>query len=254
MTPRFLLYLGITAYLLVSGAAKAACTGPAGIEGEQFYNADHKVMQFCDGTNWWAMKNQGLPSCPEGDTIIMASAGWSCGNAGGGALSGPSGCANIGDLCADGTVFAGYHPITQAHLFIATTDQERPGSPGFFTMPWKISGGTDDISPDSDSDGQANHANRGGAIGDFMAFQACEDLSFGGQSDWYLPSRVELYYIWSVRGTIEAGGNITNFQNTIYWTSTEPSTSNAWNQNFTSGGQVNGGKTNSWRVRCVRRD
>ena len=173
--------------------------------------------------------------------------------AGGGGLTGPSGCANIGDLCADGTVFAGWNPITSAHLFIPTVDQEQPGSPGTYTMMWKNAQGTDDISPDSTDDGQVNHANRGGAIGDFQAFQTCEDLSFGGQTDWYLPSQVELYYIWSVRGTIEAGGNITNFQNADYWSSTEYTTNRAWLQTFTDGGQHNFSKTNAYRVRCVRR-
>lgn len=171
---------------------------------------------------------------------------------GAGGLSGPAGCADIGDLCADGTVFAGYHPITQAHLFIPTTDQERPGSPGTFTMNWKNATGTDDINPDSDNDGQANHANRGGAISDFHAFQACEDLSFGGHGDWYLPSRVELYYIWSVQGIIEAGGNITNFQSANYWSSTELNTNVVWNQYFPSGNQNVNNKINTVRVRCVR--
>lgn len=169
-----------------------------------------------------------------------------------GGLSGPSGCADIGDLCADGTVFAGWHPITQAHLFIPTDDQERPGSPGTFTMNWKNATGTDDINPDSDNDGEVNHVNRGGAIGNFQAFQACEDLGFGGHSDWYLPSRVELYYIWSVRGTIEAGGNITNFQNANYWSSSEDNTNLAWFQNFTNGNLTYLTKSNSYRVRCVR--
>ena len=135
-------------------------------------------------------------SCAEGDTIVrVTSSGWGCSSYASGGLSGPSGCANIGDECADGTVFAGYHPITQAHLFIP-----------FFFPPQIADGsgtarqsrhvhdeleerrpGQDDISTDSTNDGQVNHANRGGAIGDFQAFQACEDLGFGGHSDWYLP-------------------------------------------------------------------
>ncbi|MDD9912249.1 MAG: hypothetical protein OXR68_03075 [Alphaproteobacteria bacterium] len=36
-------------------AANAVCSNPAGEEGEQIYNLDHKVMQYCDGTNWQAM-------------------------------------------------------------------------------------------------------------------------------------------------------------------------------------------------------
>lgn len=170
-----------------------------------------------------------------------------------GGLSGPAGCANIGDLCADGTVFAGYHPITQAHLFIPTTDQEKPGSPGTYTMNWKNATGTNDITPKSDNDGEANHGNRGGAIADFEACKACEDLTAGGQTDWYLPSRVELYYLWSARGTIEAGGNITNFQSTNYWSSTEQNNNLAWSEQFSGGDQSVNTKTNLYRVRCLRR-
>ncbi len=39
-----------------SSAAHAACSNPAGVEGEQIYNDDNNVMQFCDGTDWTAMK------------------------------------------------------------------------------------------------------------------------------------------------------------------------------------------------------
>ncbi|MDP2621356.1 MAG: DUF1566 domain-containing protein [Hyphomicrobiales bacterium] len=215
------------------GSGCATTTMGVKPEGHIFYNLDFHVLQYCDGDDWRAV----------GIGVVGGSLG----------LSGPSGCANIGDECADTTIFAGYHPITQEHLFIPPTDQEQPGSPGTFTMNWKNATGTNDISTDSTNDGQVNHANRGGAIGDFQAFQACEDLGFGGHSDWYLPSQVELYYLWSVRGTIEAGGNITNFQNAYYWSSTEYSTPIAWSQLFTNGYQSNDIKTNGYRVRCVRR-
>lgn len=168
-------------------------------------------------------------------------------------LVGPSGCKNIGDLCADGTVFAGWHPISYSHLFIPTADQQRPGAPGVYIMMWKNGAAADDITSDSIIDGQVNHTNRAGAIGDFPPFQACEDLSFGGHTDWYLPSQVELYYLWSVRGVIEAAGNITNFQSAIYWASTEFSNTHAWSAAFTNGNQNNNFKSNSYRVRCVRR-
>lgn len=213
-------------------AGGAGCTTPAGDEGELLYNGDFHVLQYCDGDDWVAAHGY--------DTS-------------GGSLTGPAGCANMGDLCADGTVFAGWHPITYDHLFIPTVDQEQPGSPGTYTMTWKIATGTDDISPDSENDGAANLINRAGAISNFPAFQACEDLSFGGQTDWYLPSRVELFYIWSVHDKIEAGGNITNFQNAVYWSSTEYSTNGAWVQDFTTGYQSSYNKTGAYRVRCARR-
>lgn len=36
--------------------AQAACVNPSGDEGKQIYNTSYKTMQFCDGTNWIAMK------------------------------------------------------------------------------------------------------------------------------------------------------------------------------------------------------
>jgi hypothetical protein len=82
------------------------------LEGSIRYNSGNSCTEYCEGSTW---------TCPTT-----------------GGLSGPSGCENIGDLCADGTVFAGYHPITQEHLFIPTTDQGT-------TSQWKTSTGTDDL-------------------------------------------------------------------------------------------------------------
>lgn len=207
-------------------AGGGSCSNPTRTEGAIVYNIDHQVLQYCDGTNWIAVQAA--------------------------VTGGPSGCADIGDLCADGTVFAGYHPLTQLHLFIPTTDQEQPGSPGTYTMDWKNATGTNDISTDSKDDGQINHTNRGGAIADFQAFQTCEDLSAGGHSDWYLPSLVELYNLWGARDTINTAGNITDFQNNIYWSSTEYNTGYAWAAHFTDGKQDTYDKTFGYRVRCVR--
>jgi hypothetical protein len=38
----------------------------------------------------------------------------------------------------------------------------------------------------------------------------------------------------------------------FYWSSTENNANNAWNQNFSGGGQNNDNKNNNQRVRCVR--
>ena len=50
---------------LVAGTAQAGCPNPnesggESPEGAQVYNLDHKVMQFCDGTNWYSMKGSCL--------------------------------------------------------------------------------------------------------------------------------------------------------------------------------------------------
>jgi len=59
-------FLGLLLFLSFMGvqttSAHAACSNPAGVEGEQIYNDDNNVMQFCDGTDWTAMKGSDLTS------------------------------------------------------------------------------------------------------------------------------------------------------------------------------------------------
>lgn len=45
--------------VLTASPLYAACTSPAGVEGEQVYNTDYATMQFCDGTNWISMAASG---------------------------------------------------------------------------------------------------------------------------------------------------------------------------------------------------
>lgn len=161
-----------------------------------------------------------------------------------GAMAG-GGCTDIGDLCPDGTVYAGYHPTLLVPLYIPTTDQGT-------TQVWKTSTGTNDIATDSIDDGRVN-SNQVPNDAAFPAFKLCKDLTTGGHSDWYLPSQVELYYLWSVRTQIEAKGNITNFQNAVYGSSTEYSTNDALVHIFASGYQFSFSKTFAVRTRCVRR-
>lgn len=199
------------------GADADICTSTK--DGAIRFTSSTDAWEFCNGSAWVPFEQAGL--------------------------TGPAGCANIGDLCADGTVFAGYNPITQEHLFIPTTDQGT-------TSQWKTSMGTDDIATDSTYDGRAN-TNQVANSATFPAFKLCKDLGTGGHSDWYLPSQMELYYLWVIRGTIVAGGNITDFQNAIYWSSTEYDNSYAWIHNFTYGIHSNLSKNVAYRVRCVRR-
>lgn len=201
-------------------AGGSGCSTPTGVGGDLLYNSSHNVMQYCDGDDWRTV-------------------------GGGGGLIGPGGCENIGDLCASGTVFAGYHPVTHEKLFIPPTDQGT-------TSAWKTSTGVNDISPDSTNDGRANSSMVPNNA-TFPAFKLCKDLNLGGFNDWYLPSQVELFYLWSVRGLIEAAGNITNFQNADYWSSTESTINLAWGQDFADGDSYNYNKSNPDRVRCMRR-
>jgi hypothetical protein len=78
------------------------------------------------------------------------------------------------------------------------------------------------------------------------AAKLCNDLVLGGYSDWYLPSVDELNVLYSNR--IAVAG----FAKAYYWTSTETNNSNAWNQNFGTGAQLNTNKNGSYCVRAIR--
>jgi hypothetical protein len=103
-----------------------------------------------------------------------------------------------------------------------------------------------------------------------IAARLANDLTLGGQSDWFLPSRDELNALckWAFNDTANAicnnngsGGlslmGVGGFSTDYYWSSSESSSVNfpglfAGGQNFVGGDQNNGGKTNLYSVRPVR--
>ncbi len=198
--------------------AFAACTNPNGTPGELMYNSTYDVFQGCTTQGWMGF--------------------------GGGGMSGPVGCATIGSQCADTTIFAGWHPITHQHIFIPPSDQG--GS-----IQWKTSTGTDDIATDSMTDGRAN-TNQVPNSATFAAFKACKDLNVGGYTDWYLPARAELDYLYNNKALLEAGP-MTDFHSFFYWSSSEWSGNDVWGIVFADGNTYQGGKTSNVNVRCMRR-
>lgn len=84
----------------------------------------------------------------------------------------------------------------------------------------------------------------------YNANEACDNLTYGGYDDWYLPSKVELDYMYVLKS--EIGG----FSSAYYWSSTEYNSLYAWIQSFYDGSQdyYDGYKSDCFRVRCVRRD
>jgi hypothetical protein len=214
-------------------AGSGSCSDPSAIEGAIVYNDDFDVLQYCDGTNWIAVQAASVGGC-----------------------TAPASCPNVGDICnGDGSgggnpKFAGcicYYDANSADagsckaLYVTQSNQSTSSQ-------WKNATGTDDISTDSTEDGKINHANRGGALSDFPAFELCENLTDGGYTDWYLPARTEFNLLW--RNNAAAGG----FTTSDYWSSTESSLNNAWYQTISSGSLGSAGKNLNRDVRCVRRD
>ena len=85
--------------------------------------------------------------------------------------------------------------------------------------------------------------------GNFAA-KVCADYSvtIDGESygDWYLPSKLELTYLYMNKDVVG------NFQNNYYWSSTEFSSISAWALNFVSGSFLNLNKSIPYAVRAVR--
>ena len=168
----------------------------------------------------------------------------------GGDLATPAGCPTIGDVCSDGSVYAGDHPVGGERLYVPPADN----STGIVwnngnNSGWTVTGAT------STSDGAGNTTTIIGTDADsgvggtqpHQAAQLCADSTAHGHSDWYLPARDEANVLYTNRTAI--GG----FATFLYWVSTEVNNTHAEFFNFISGTSSNLGKDASFNVRCVRK-
>jgi hypothetical protein len=78
---------------------------------------------------------------------------------------------------------------------------------------------------------------------------ACRKLDFGGYTDWFLPSKDELMFMYMNLASRGLGG----FSGEVYWSSTESSYDNAYSQSFREGRQFyDGHKLLPLYVRAIR--
>ncbi len=76
----------------------------------------------------------------------------------------------------------------------------------------------------------------------------CANLSLGGQTDWFLPSRDEMNLIYRNLLVNGIGGLGANW----YWSSSESSSNGAWRFYFSNGYASSSGKLDNYYVRAVR--
>ena len=84
------------------------------------------------------------------------------------------------------------------------------------------------------------------------AADICANLSLGGYSDWYLPSKDELneMYLNIANGSLL--GNVGGLNFSYYWSSTEIDSNDVWVQFFQTLYQSNHTKNSTYYVRAVR--
>ena len=154
-----------------------------------------------------------------------------------------SGSPSVGTTCADGSIYAGT-TVGGVALYAAPADET--GTKVWATVYQNNPGAR------SLSDGQANHevivTNR--TLSQYPAIEACEDLNaanYLGYDDWYLPAKDELNVLYGNKQAI--GG----FGTGRYWSSSEGDNVKARSQRFDVGNRLNGNKSGTYAVRCVRR-
>lgn len=101
-------------------------------------------------------------------------------------------------------------------------------------------------------DGEAATAFLASTYGDTNAAKFCADMTYGGYSDWYLPSDEEMAILYGLTGSI--AGFATGGGTHEYWTSVETSSTQAYYVDFAVGsGSIGTTKTTAFLVRCIRK-
>ena len=155
---------------------------------------------------------------------------------------------SIGDTYQAGIVF--YLDGNGGGLIAAPTDQS------FGASEWGCSGTSISTGSAIGQGAQNTLFIESGCTTQYTAADLCANLTLGGFSDWFLPSRYELI---EMQQNIGQGddlglGNVGDFANAYYWSSTQYSSSLAVVKYFnTSSSGVNyHQKDNTYHVRAIR--
>lgn len=221
------LMIVLTASALMAGyafPAQAACTNPTAPAGAMIYNTTHDIFQGCADTAWVAFHGKTLPDC-----------------------------GNIGDVCIDGSIYAGLTPDGNKRMFIAAADLA-----GTYAWdPQGVASPRPTFSGFSESStGKANTATMDTyAPGGYPAGQACGSAVIHGHSDWYLPAKDEAQLIFN---SFKLGrpSPIAGFTAANYYTSNGAGggTATYYNMGWAAWGNASQGMLTASRVRCARYD
>lgn len=225
--------LFVVVLLVLSNPANAQCLNPAGTSGTMIYNTTHDTFQGCTPTGWVAFHG-----------AVTASVA-------------PTGCPVIGNVCANGMIYAG--DLSGNKLYIAANDAPT-------TMAWdpdlnwppesNLTGMVVCDTPFTTGScitGRENTTFLKNHPDSYPAAEYCSALSAHGNSGgWYLPSRAELNVAYVNLKSGQPAGTF-NFLNAYYWSSSEFEGMFAYRQDMGPGWQDAPNKDNLERVRCMWR-
>ena len=242
-------------------------------EGAIVYDATNDSIAVCNGTNWVVLGSDSLRTdCGSASELEWDGMAWQCTVAAG--PPPPTGCPNIGDVCSDGTIYAGLSPDGNVPMY--TTPADAPslmswndGSSNLVSVP-SVNCEVFGSRGAACSTGKSNSAVLAGITGTGAPLQAasyCESLSSYGRTDWYLPSTDELGVLYSNRnlGSLSGTFETSCVIGTVYTSSNQDSSFGpgavVWI--FTPDPMaclstpdhenVIGGQSQPFSVRCVRR-
>ena len=162
----------------------------------------------------------------------------------------------IGDVCTGGAVYAGQfggnnYMITPSNCIDSTCSNLDTAAAGdTYTTAWATGGGNPAYGvatgATSLTNGVTNTNILAGSYTDTNAAKFCQNLIFGGYTDWYLPAIDELIHLYANRSAF-------GFDTAVnYWSSTEQTINNAYYMNI-NGTRTSYDRSYSYHVRCVRR-
>lgn len=149
-----------------------------------------------------------------------------------------------GHYIGDVVVESGGADVGEYAIIMAGPEGEAPA-----TLMWKTSD-TSTAGTFVNSNGMHNTQLMADAgLSAHPAAEYCVGHTGGGNTDWYLPATRELDLAWANRAELA----VLEMKAESYWSSLQHSSGYTWYQNFSSGSQSYGSKSNSCRVRPVRR-
>jgi len=219
-----------------------ACAGEIRPTGHILYNQDFDVSQVCrsDGT-WQAISPI---NCPAGD---------GCGSGGADPCAGSP---SPGDVCTDGSVYAGLSPDGNVPMYTTPADESSSAYWGTYNF---TTGSTSYVTGRVNSADVYAHVQAGdGSYNPDDGYTPnasvlCEELSAHGHTDWYLPARDELNVLYTNRAAIGGFDVSGSLPAGFYWSSSADTSNGAQSQRFSDGFQTDSGKYLELSVRCVRR-